>query len=270
MAFLAGRTRSGDARFRRAALALSLTIVVLVALLAVFGVVHVLTLLAVIPLIAGTVLITRPAAVDVRCRRTAVTQSGPPPEVLFYEQGASWWWLVAGPAAGVAMALIQMSAGYGIQLLVPGIFFVLVSGFLAIQVKAARIHTSVELTPDHLRQGTEHVRIDEIVRIYPEPKGPDEPKWQSARALGELTGVPRGRTGIGLKLTNDRAAQAWARKHQQLRAALTHAGGRAHTAGTGVMRARHRTGAGRRRGGRLRAELVGRQLDGGGRAGAGR
>ena len=62
MAFLAGRTRSGDARFRRAALALSLTIVVLVALLAVFGVVHVLTLLAVIPLIAGTVLITRPAA----------------------------------------------------------------------------------------------------------------------------------------------------------------------------------------------------------------
>src|SRR6476619_8157090 len=62
MAFLAGRTRSGDVRFRRAALALSLTIVVLVALLAVFAVIHVLTLLAVIPLIAGTVLITRPAA----------------------------------------------------------------------------------------------------------------------------------------------------------------------------------------------------------------
>jgi hypothetical protein len=62
MAFLAGRSRNGDARFRRAALALSLTIVVLVALLAVFGVVHVLTLLGVIPLIAGTVLITRPAA----------------------------------------------------------------------------------------------------------------------------------------------------------------------------------------------------------------
>jgi hypothetical protein len=96
-----------------------------------------------------------------------------------------------------------------------------VTGFLAIQVKAARIHTSVELTPDHLRQGTERVRVDDIVRIYPEPTGAEEPKWQSARALGELTGVPRGRTGIGLKLTNDRTAQAWARKHQQLRAALT-------------------------------------------------
>jgi hypothetical protein len=151
-----------------------------------------------------------------------VTDISPPPGVLFYEPGASWYWLLAGPAAGVAMALIQLSAGYGIQLLVPGIFFVLVTGFLAIQVKAARIHTSVELTPDHLRQGAELLRIDDIVRIYPEPKGPDEPKWQSARALGELTGVPRGRTGIGLKLTNDRAAQAWARKHQALRQALTH------------------------------------------------
>ena len=113
------------------------------------------------------------------------------PEVLFYEQGASWYWLLAGPAAAVAMALIQLSAGYGIQLLVPGIFFVLVTGFLAIQIKAARIHTSVELTPDLLRQGTEQIPTANIVRVYPEPKGPDEPKWQSARALGELTGVPR-------------------------------------------------------------------------------
>jgi hypothetical protein len=151
-----------------------------------------------------------------------VTEADPPPDVLFYEQGASWWWLSAGPAAGIAMGMIQLSAGYGIQLLVPGIFFALVTGFLWIQVKAARIHTSVELTPDHLRQGTERIRIDDIVRIYPEPTGPEAPKWQSARALGELTGVPRGRKGIGLKLTNDRAAQAWARKHHQLRSALTH------------------------------------------------
>ena len=147
-----------------------------------------------------------------------MTDNGP---VLFYEQGASWLWVAAGPAAAVAMGLIQASAGYGFQLLVPGIFLVLVSGFLAIQVHAARIHTSVELTPEYLRQGAERIRTDEIVRIYPEPTGSEAPKWQSARALGELVGVPRGRTGIGLKLTNDRAAQAWARKHQQLRATLT-------------------------------------------------
>jgi hypothetical protein len=157
-----------------------------------------------------------------------VTEVGPPPEVgppaavLFHEQGASWWWLIAGPLAGVAIGLIQLSAGIGIQLLTPGIFFALVTGFLWIQVKAARIHTSVELTPTHLRQGTESLNLDAIVRIYPEPTGPEEQRWQSARALGELTGVPRGRTGIGLRLTNDRTAQAWARRHQQLRSALTH------------------------------------------------
>ncbi|MCV7042079.1 DUF3093 domain-containing protein [Mycolicibacterium moriokaense] len=150
-----------------------------------------------------------------------MTETSTPRQVLFYEQGASWWWLLAGPGAGIAMALIQLSAGYGIQWLVPGIFFVLVTGFLAIQVKAARIHTSVELTPDQLRQGEERLSIDEIVRIYPEPSGPEPPKWQSSRALGELTGVPRGRKGIGLKLTNDRSAQAWARKHQRLRTELT-------------------------------------------------
>ena len=150
-----------------------------------------------------------------------MTEPSAPPEVLFHEVGASLWWLVAGPAAAIAMTLIQMSAGYGIQLLVPGVFLVLVTGFLGIQVKAARIHTSVELTPDHLRQGTERISIDDIVRIYPEPTGHEAPKWQSARALGELTGVPRGRTGIGLKLSNDRAAQAWARRHKELRTVLT-------------------------------------------------
>jgi hypothetical protein len=63
MAFLAGRTRSGDTRYRRAAIALSLAIVVLVAIMSVLGgAIHFLTLLGVLPLIAGTVLITRPSA----------------------------------------------------------------------------------------------------------------------------------------------------------------------------------------------------------------
>lgn len=151
-------------------------------------------------------------------RRPASVDSS---EVLFCEQGASWTWVLAGPAAGVAMGMIQLSAGFGIQWPVPTLFVVLVSGFLAVQVKAARIHTSVELTAQHLRQGTETTLTVEIVRIYPEATGKETPKWQYARALGELAGVPRGRTGIGMRLTNDRTAQAWARKHQQLRAALT-------------------------------------------------
>jgi hypothetical protein len=150
-----------------------------------------------------------------------VTVGETPAEVLFFEEGASWAWVLAGPASALAMLGIQISSGYGLHPLIPTIFLVLVSGFIAIQVKAARIHTSVELTPTTLREGTEKIPVDDIERIYPEPKGPEVPKWMSSRALGELTGVPKGRTGIGLRLTNDRTAQAWARKHRELRAALS-------------------------------------------------
>ncbi|BBY87191.1 DUF3093 domain-containing protein [Mycolicibacterium tokaiense] len=193
-----------------------------------------------------------------------------PQTVLFFENGASWYWVLAGPAAAAAIIGIQITSGAGVQWVVPVVFLVLVSGFIAVQIKAARIHTSVELTPTSLRQGTQTMSLDEIVAVYPAPKnatrsyyddrrlnksagrsnalanralkkaGVDpaelpEPaptprqdddsatvaKWQSARALGELTGVPRGRTGIGLKLTGGRTAQAWARRHVELRAALT-------------------------------------------------
>ena len=148
------------------------------------------------------------------------------PKPLFYEPGASWCWLLAGPAAAVAMILIAMSSHAGVGLVVPAIFLVMVSAFLAIQVKAARIHTSVELTEDALRQGTETILVREIVKVYPEAEhsvvsDKELAPWQSARALGELVEVPRRRVGIGLKLTEGRTAQAWARRHRELRAALT-------------------------------------------------
>lgn len=148
------------------------------------------------------------------------------PKPLFSESGASWYWVLAGPAAAVSMMLIEKPSGANVQLITPLIFLAVVSVFVALQVKAARIHTSVELTEDALRQGTETILVSEIVRIYPEAKnheasGKELAKWQSARALGELVGVPRGRFGIGLKLTEDRTAQAWACRHRHLRAALT-------------------------------------------------
>ncbi|MCV7260458.1 DUF3093 domain-containing protein [Mycobacterium shimoidei] len=145
---------------------------------------------------------------------------------LFREVGASWYWVLTGPLSAAAMLLIEHSGGYGWQPLVPGFFLVIVSAFVALQVKAARIHTSVELTPQTLRQGTETIKVADIVRVYPEADNPlatekELERWQSARALGELTGVPKGRVGIGLRLTGGRHAQAWARRHRLLRAALT-------------------------------------------------
>jgi hypothetical protein len=191
------------------------------------------------------------------------------PERLYFESGASWYWALAGPVSALAMIGIQLWSGMGVQWVVPVAFLVLVSGFVSLQVKAARIHTSVELTREWLRQGAQTIGVHEIVKVYPEPKNPSRShydgrllkknnaltnralrqsglgaadledsaaleeriaadtdratveKWQSSRALGELTGVPRGRTGIGIRLTGGRTAQAWARNHRALRAALT-------------------------------------------------
>lgn len=158
----------------------------------------------------------------------AARPAAPPAQrnLLFYERGASWYWMLFGPAAGLTMLLVQHSSGYGLEPVVPSLLLVLVSGLLAVQVRAARTHTSVELTEETLREGTETIRIADIVMVYPEPKRSTDPRekpqnWQQARTLGELNGVPRGRTGIGLQLTGSRTAQAWARNHRGLRAVLT-------------------------------------------------
>ena len=145
--------------------------------------------------------------------------------VLFAEPGASWWWLLGGPLAASAMLVIQHN--YGIDsLIIPLCLLVLLTAVFRLQVYAARKHTSVELTPTALREGTETILISEIVKVFPEgPKKPKSPEpqepWQTARPLGDFTRVPKGRTPIGLKLTKGRTAQAWARDHDKLKAELT-------------------------------------------------
>jgi hypothetical protein len=163
-------------------------------------------------------------------------------EPLFFERGASWYWMLAAPAAALAMVFVQYRAGLGFRAVVPLLFLVLVGGFMALQIKAARTHTSVELTAETLREGTEILPVDDIVAVLPDPDytvrtaglmdkwqgralgvsstGPLE-KWQTARTLGEINGVPRGRKPVGIKLAGGAYVQAWARDHEALRAALT-------------------------------------------------
>lgn len=154
-----------------------------------------------------------------------MTEPARQPEILFAEQGASRLWLLSGPASAVAMALLQKQAGGELEPTVPLAFLILVTGFVGLQVKATRVHTSVELTRESLREGTEVTPVSQIVEVYPDPpvspkSGEPQHRWQSARTLGELSGIPKGRTAIGLRLTNDRMAQAWARDHEGLREAL--------------------------------------------------
>jgi hypothetical protein len=145
---------------------------------------------------------------------------------LFYGAGASWRWVLTGPLAAVTMLLTDKSAGYGWPIPGPVTLLVVVSALVALQVKAARVHTSVELTGQPLRPGTETIGLAEIVQVYPDAEhavvfGNKRQRWQLARALGEPAVVPRGRTGIGLRLIEGRTAQAWARRQRLLRAALT-------------------------------------------------
>lgn len=166
-------------------------------------------------------------------------------EPLFTEPGASLGWLLGGPLAAAAMIFVQVSSGAGFNPLVPLGLLVVLTFVFGLQVKAARMHTSVELTREYLRQGVETILLREIVSVYPET--PDQPAagplagvstlsllrgrvaidpegakgWQAARSLGDLNGIPKGRKGIGLKLTKGRTAQAWARNHEELRRQLT-------------------------------------------------
>lgn len=60
VAFLAGKTRGGDVRFRRATIGLGLTLIVLVGILQVFVNIGLVALLSLPPIIIGTLLLTRP------------------------------------------------------------------------------------------------------------------------------------------------------------------------------------------------------------------
>lgn len=151
-----------------------------------------------------------------------------PGAVLFSEPGARWRTIAYGPALCAAILAIEVFRGGDIHWF--GLVFcaVLLAGFVWLQVIAGKRHISVELTPEQLREGTEVVPLRDISEVLPEEDDEswDYEDWQSARALGELTGVPRRRKGIGLKLTDGRLVQAWARDHVTLRAALTEALGR--------------------------------------------
>ncbi len=104
---------------------------------------------------------------------------------------------------------------------VVGAVAVVLMGFTAVQIVAARRHVTVILTADELTQGTENVAVADIAEVYPEPdyaaNGNTLEKWQSARVLGELSGVPRGRTAVGLRLRGQGVVQAWAKDDEALR-----------------------------------------------------
>ncbi|MFI2281921.1 hypothetical protein [Nocardia beijingensis] len=143
--------------------------------------------------------------------------------VLFTEPGARWRAVAYGPILCLAILALELVTGGAVHWFALLFCAALIAGFVALQVVAGKRHVSVELTTETLRSGTESLPLSSIAEVLPERDEDswDDEEWESARALGELSGVPRRRTGIGLRLADGSLVQAWARDHKGLRGALT-------------------------------------------------
>lgn len=144
--------------------------------------------------------------------------------VLFFEPGARWRMLTWGPIFCLVVLVFELYTGPVVHWFALALFALLLMGFTYVQIVAARRHVSVELTPKQLRQGTESLDISDIDAVLPPADYSDgdyEPKrWETARVLGELSGVPRRRHAIGLRLVGGALVQAWAKDDDGLRDAL--------------------------------------------------
>ncbi|WP_327110420.1 hypothetical protein OHB12_21810 [Nocardia sp. NBC_01730] len=146
--------------------------------------------------------------------------------VLFAEPGARWRAVSYGPVLCLAILVLELVTGSSVHWFALVFCAALIAGFVVLQVIAGKRHVGVELTGTTLREGTESLPLGSIAEVFPERdeeswRDVGETEWESARALGELTGVPRRRTGIGLRLADGTMVQAWAKDHKALRAALT-------------------------------------------------
>ncbi|MGO4615184.1 hypothetical protein AB4305_10630 [Nocardia sp. 2YAB30] len=146
--------------------------------------------------------------------------------VVFAEPGAHWRAVSYGPILCLAILVLELVSGGSVHWFALVFCAALIAGFVVLQVIAGKRHVGVELTGTTLREGTESLPLGSIAEVFPERdeeswRDAGESEWESARALGELTGVPRRRTGIGLRLADGTLVQAWAKDHKALRAALT-------------------------------------------------
>jgi len=140
---------------------------------------------------------------------------------LFCEPGGRWRTVAYGPLLCAMGLVVELATGPVVHWVALPVIAVLLAGFVCPMVVAAKRHVSVELTPATLRQGTEELPVDEIEAVLPPSADPWKPdRWESARTLGELSGVPRGRTAVGLRLRGGGLVRAWAKDADGLRARL--------------------------------------------------
>lgn len=145
----------------------------------------------------------------------------------YYEPGARWRTVAFGPVFCAVGLAVEVATGPVVHWAALPLVGLVLAAFTWVMVVAARRHVSVELTGAGrddavLRLGTEELPVSEIEAVLPPAVDSwDEPqRWESARALGELANVPRGRTAVGLRLSGGTFVRAWAKNDDLLRAGL--------------------------------------------------
>lgn len=146
-------------------------------------------------------------------------------EVRYSEPGARWRVLLLAPGFAAVGLISDAFMGSGMRWFVWVIAALILGTIGAWMVHAARQHTSVSLTAEVLTQGQDELPTGDIVRVFPaapRDRTRDDPPehWETARALGEISRIPRGRRGVGIQLRRGNLAQAWAKNDDALRAAL--------------------------------------------------
>lgn len=161
-----------------------------------------------------------------------MTDTGDGTTILFAEPGARWRSVAYGPLLCLIVLILELVTAARVHWFALIFCAALIAGFVVLQVIAGQRHVSVELTDTALREGTETLPLAAIDAVLPERDEDswDDEDWESARSLGELSGVPRRRKAIGLRLVDGALVQAWAKDHRGLRAALTTALGGADQA----------------------------------------
>ncbi|MEE2033591.1 hypothetical protein [Rhodococcus chondri] len=145
----------------------------------------------------------------------------------FYEPGARWRTVAFGPVFCAGGLAVEVATGPVVHWVALPVVALVLAGFTWVMVVAARRHVSVELTGAKradavLRSGPEERPSSEIEAVLPPAVDSwDEPqRWESARPLGELANVPRGRTAVGLRLKGGTFVRAWAKDADLLRVRL--------------------------------------------------
>jgi hypothetical protein len=135
------------------------------------------------------------------------------------ESGASWrgFWSVAG-ALAVVVALAAAFPGRGLPPLPAGLAVVAVLGVVAVGTLAARRIRTLRVEAEHLVVGRESVRIADIDAVHLAAAGSGVDA--GAPVLGGGWTVPKGRTGLPLRLADGRTVLVPTRDPAALRAAV--------------------------------------------------